>query len=405
MRRRSPGARFYMPMLTAAMLPLLLCSCQMGGGGRFDSNQALAFGSIAVAIFLLVMLVVQRSRYMRLLDSELKKAETKAREDADRRIEKAKAESDKETSRKVERAIKEARNELHDQVRTAKEAAQLEAVRLVRETKTTAKAELEIKLNEVRDQALAEAERRIQEIEARARQNLEQRIAEAEQRAKEEAANEHRRQRQDTERRSREDAERRLQEARLRAAQARSQRTARPAAQTPAPTPAPRPTPQPQRRPAPPPHQQAAPAAQPQPAAPAMVMPWSTGPTSLNLPGNGISILLAEDSVTMCKVFEMTLAGENCKLVTATSGEQALDLARKLKPDLLIADLSLDQPDGYEICKQVKSSPATAATRVILLHGSASMLDERKAQQSGAQGEITKPFTSAELLGKIQSLF
>lgn len=136
-----------------------------------------------------------------------------------------------------------------------------------------------------------------------------------------------------------------------------------------------------------------------------MTMPWSSGPTSLNLPEAGISILLAEDSVTMRKVFEMTLAGENCKLITADNGAQALDLARKLSPDLIIADLSLNAPDGYEICKQVKASAETSNARVILLHGSASTLDERKAQEAGAQGEITKPFTSAELLGKIQSLF
>ena len=143
-----------------------------------------------------------------------------------------------------------------------------------------------------------------------------------------------------------------------------------------------------------------------QPAAtPVTTMPWSSGPTSLNLPAAGISILLAEDSATLRKVFEMVLAGENCKLVTANTGAQAIDLAQKLKPDLVIADLSLDQPDGYEICKQVKGNTETASARVILLHGSASTLDERKAQQAGAQGEITKPFTTAELLSKIQSLF
>ncbi len=420
MRRPALSVSSIKPVLAAALVSCLLCSCQVAGGGRFDSNQALAFVAIGFVIFLLVILVVQRNRFTRLLDTEVKKAEAKAREDADRRIEKAQSDAEKETKRKVERAVKQARAELQDQIKSAKEDAQLEAVKLVRETKTTAKAELEIKLNEVRDQALAEAERRIQEVQAQTRADLDQRISAAEQRAREDALSEYRRQRQDTDRRSREDAERRLQEARRRAAQARNQRSAR---QSPAtPTPAPRPTPPPQRRPTPPvaqqqpprpPQQQQQRPSPPVPqqapvkpaATPAMTMPWSTGPNELNLPAAGISILLAEDSATIRKVFEMVLAGENCKLVTANTGDQAVDLARKLRPDLVIADLSLDQPDGYEICKQLKANVETSNAKVILLHGSASVLDERKAQQSGAQGEITKPFTTAELLSKIQSLF
>ncbi len=401
MRKTHRSGLSLAPWLLGLIIPVILSGCQVAGGGRFDSNQALAFGSIAVALFLLVMLVVQRSRYMRLLEDEVKKTGEKVREEADRRVEAARAEAAKEIKDKIAEARKEAQGDLLVKVKGAQEEAQLEAVKLVRETKQTAKAELEIRLNEVRDQVLAETERRILEIETRARQDQEQRVHEAEQRVRSEMTQQQqqnqqqqqRRGQEDGERRSREDAERRLQEARRRATQARNQR--------PAPPPRP-PTPSPRPRPAQPPAQ---PVAEKAPSTPAMTMPWSTGPTSLNLPADGISILLAEDSSTMRRVFEITLAGENCKLVTAESGDQALDLARKIKPDLVIADLSLDAPDGYEICQQLKSNPETSDARVILLHGSAAMLDERKAQQSGAQGEITKPFTTAELLGKIQALF
>ncbi len=386
--------QIFKPWLAATLLPLLLAGCQVSGGGRTDSNTALAYGSIAVIIILFVLLLVQRSRFMRLMEDEVKKTEAKVREEADRRVEAARAEAAKESKTAVEEARKAARADVAGQIKAAKEEAQLEAVKLVREAKATAKAELEIKLNEVRDQAVAETERRVQEIEARTRQEFEQKLKQAEQQARQDAS----RQQQ----RSRDDAERRLQEARRRAAQARSQRVSqqkpapRPPAQTPRP-PAQAPQRQPQRTP--PVQEQKAP--RPAPAA----MPWSTGPTSLDLPGDGISILLAEDSATMRKVFEMTLAGENCKLVTAESGDQAVDLAKKLKPDLVIADLSLDGTDGYAVCEQVMGDPSTSSARVILLHGSASALDERKAQQAGAQGEITKPFTTAELLSKIQSLF
>ena len=107
MRKTHRSGLSLAPWLLGLIIPVILSGCQVAGGGRFDSNQALAFGSIAVALFLLVMLVVQRSRYMRLLEDEVKKTGEKVREEADRRVEAARAEAAKEIKDKIAEARKE----------------------------------------------------------------------------------------------------------------------------------------------------------------------------------------------------------------------------------------------------------------------------------------------------------
>ena len=112
-------------------------------------------------------------------------------------------------------------------------------------------------------------------------------------------------------------------------------------------------------------------------------------------------ILLAEDSVTMQRVVLMTFAGEDVELEVTSSVEEALELYGESVPDLVIADLSMEGKNGYDLCKAVK---AAGGQPVLLLHGSAAPYDAAKAKQAGADGEITKPFESAALIEKVNSL-
>ena len=113
-------------------------------------------------------------------------------------------------------------------------------------------------------------------------------------------------------------------------------------------------------------------------------------------------VLLAEDSRTMRQIFKLVLAGEPCKLVSVPSGREAVDMAREIHPALVIADLSLDDHDGYYICKQLKADPALARVPVVLLHGASTPHDEDRAQAVGADGELEKPFHSQDLVDKIK---
>jgi len=116
------------------------------------------------------------------------------------------------------------------------------------------------------------------------------------------------------------------------------------------------------------------------------------------------TILLAEDSVTIQKVVEMTFAAEDFRIVTAASGQEAVKVALADPPDIVVADLSMEGENGYDICSTLKSLDAHHDIPVLLLHGNASKYDEGRAQAVGANGEITKPFESQTLIDKVKML-
>ena len=115
-------------------------------------------------------------------------------------------------------------------------------------------------------------------------------------------------------------------------------------------------------------------------------------------------ILLAEDSVTMQKVVEMTFAAEDFNITAVSTGAEAIAKVVEIKPDLVIADLSLDGKNGYDVCQIIKGTPALAQIPVLLLHGNAAPLDESKAAAVKADGHISKPFESQQLINKAKAL-
>jgi CheY-like chemotaxis protein len=115
-------------------------------------------------------------------------------------------------------------------------------------------------------------------------------------------------------------------------------------------------------------------------------------------------ILLAEDSITMQKIVQMTFAAEDFVITAVSSGEEAIQQAREAKPDLLIADLSMEGKGGYDLCAAVKADPDLADLPVLLLHGNAAPLDPVKAKSSKADGDIAKPFETQALIDKAKEL-
>ncbi len=113
------------------------------------------------------------------------------------------------------------------------------------------------------------------------------------------------------------------------------------------------------------------------------------------------NILLVEDSITMQKVVEMTFSAEEFDLTTVASGAEAMESVESIQPDIVITDLSLDGPTGYDVCKTIKQKNGLP---VLLLHGSAASYNETKARAAGADGEIAKPFETQALIDKVKAL-
>ena len=92
------------------------------------------------------------------------------------------------------------------------------------------------------------------------------------------------------------------------------------------------------------------------------------------------------------------------RILSAMDGEEALRLVRVDNPDMILLDIQLPRLNGYEVCKSVKSDPTMSRTKVLMLTGMTQNSDRQKAQEAGADGYITKPFSSIELLEKVEGL-
>lgn len=116
-------------------------------------------------------------------------------------------------------------------------------------------------------------------------------------------------------------------------------------------------------------------------------------------------LLLADDSVTIQKVVNLTFADEGIEVITTGDGNSAMEKVREIKPDLVMADVNMPGINGYQICEQIKHDEATKQTPVILLVGSFEPFDEEKAQAVGADDYLTKPFQSIrQLVSKVNDL-
>jgi sigma-B regulation protein RsbU (phosphoserine phosphatase) len=115
------------------------------------------------------------------------------------------------------------------------------------------------------------------------------------------------------------------------------------------------------------------------------------------------SILLVDDNPTNLQVLFQTLEGVGCKLLIAKNGEMALSITGKALPDLILLDIMMPDIDGYEVCRQLKSKPATSDIPVIFLSALGDTEDKVKGLQLGAVDYITKPFQPDEVIARVNT--
>ena len=114
-------------------------------------------------------------------------------------------------------------------------------------------------------------------------------------------------------------------------------------------------------------------------------------------------LLLADDSITIQKVVELVLADEGFELKLANNGEEAMEALPSFMPDIVLADLEMPVMGGYELCRNIKSAPATRSIPVILMVGAFETVDEDLIKEAGADDYIIKPFESHDLISKLRN--
>ena len=115
-------------------------------------------------------------------------------------------------------------------------------------------------------------------------------------------------------------------------------------------------------------------------------------------------LLLADDSVTIQRVIELTFADEDIQVVAVGDGQQAIARIDTERPDVVLADVGMPGRDGYEVAAHIKENPQTAHIPVLLLTGAFEPIDEARARAVGCDGVLVKPFEPQMVINRVKDL-
>jgi DNA-binding response OmpR family regulator len=115
-------------------------------------------------------------------------------------------------------------------------------------------------------------------------------------------------------------------------------------------------------------------------------------------------VLVAEDEPNIVASLEFLLANAGYEVCVARCGDEALRLAEALIPDVLLLDVMMPVHDGFEVCRRVRSAPALAGVKIVMLTARGLEEERRTGLALGADAYITKPFSTKELLATVGGL-
>src|SRR4029078_2890955 len=118
----------------------------------------------------------------------------------------------------------------------------------------------------------------------------------------------------------------------------------------------------------------------------------------------GSRILLADDSITIHKVVNLTFADEGIEVVTLSNGDGAERRLNEVKPDLVLADIFMPGKNGYELCEAIKQNSQFGNVPVFFLVGAFEPFDQNEAKRVQADAHLTKPFESRTLVETVRRL-
>jgi DNA-binding response OmpR family regulator len=116
------------------------------------------------------------------------------------------------------------------------------------------------------------------------------------------------------------------------------------------------------------------------------------------------TLLLVEDSFTIQKLIESTFTSAGYQVAIANNAREGLAKLSTVSPDIVLADASMPEIDGFQLCQTIRRTQGLERLPVLLLTSRFAVYDEAQGQRSGVTGYFAKPFDSYSLLSLVQQL-
>ncbi len=115
-------------------------------------------------------------------------------------------------------------------------------------------------------------------------------------------------------------------------------------------------------------------------------------------------ILVAEDERDIRDLIQFTLEFAGHQVVTAANGEEAVHVAQREVPELILSDVRMPRLSGYEACKLIKADPTTAHIPVVFLSAKGQDAEVQSGLDAGAAEYLLKPFAPDQLMAKVAEI-
>lgn len=116
------------------------------------------------------------------------------------------------------------------------------------------------------------------------------------------------------------------------------------------------------------------------------------------------SVLIVDDERNIVISLTYLMEKSGYDVMVARDGEEALDIARSRRPDLILLDVMIPKVDGYNVCQEIRADPDLSGTKIIMLTAKGRDVEMEKGLALGADVYLTKPFSNSQLAQAVRDL-
>ncbi|MES9976365.1 response regulator transcription factor [Candidatus Thiodiazotropha sp. LNASS1] len=116
------------------------------------------------------------------------------------------------------------------------------------------------------------------------------------------------------------------------------------------------------------------------------------------------TILIVDDEPNIVLSVEYLMKREGYQVMTASDGQVAIEMIADTRPDLLILDVMMPRKNGFEVCREIRADPALSGLPILMLSAKGREAEIKKGISLGADAYITKPFSTHDLVDKVNQL-